>query len=189
MKSLLQILKETNELNTSCLDIGTDKNTRHCFVEFFYEKEFKKYQEKSISLLEIGVYSGASLYLWGKYFESGKILGLDIVDRVRNNWKSLSNTSYLIKNAYKQSTVDSLQNFDIIIDDGPHTLDSQISCIKLYLPKLNDGGVLIIEDVSNVKNFEYLKENTPSKLHDKIEMIDLRHVKNKFNDLLFVIRK
>lgn len=185
---LIDILNSTEELNTVDY-IGTDKNTVHGFVEFFYEKEFEKYKNKSISLLEIGVHIGGSLYLWGKYFENGTVLGLDIDDKVRDKWKVLPNTKYIIENAYNQSFVDTLPNFDIIIDDGPHTLESQISCIKQYLSKLNDGGVLVIEDVQQPEYLEILKQNTPAEYHSKVEMLDLRFARNRYDDLLFIIRK
>jgi hypothetical protein len=185
--TLTEILNKTEQLNT--IDyIGTDKNTIHGFIEYFYEKEFEKYKNKSISLLEIGVHAGGSLYLWGEYFKNGTVLGLDIEDKVRDEWKVLPNTQYLIKNAYDQSVVDSLPNFDIIIDDGPHTLISQVECIKKYLPKLNDNGILIIEDVQDILHFDILKQNTPEEYKDKIEMLDLRFARNRYDDLLFVIR-
>jgi len=186
--TLTEILNTTEELNTVDY-IGTDKNTVHGFVEFFYEKEFAKYKDKPITLLEIGVHIGGSLYLWGKYFEQGTVVGLDIEDKVRDKWKVLPNTKYLIKNAYDQSVVDSLPNFDIIIDDGPHTLLSQIECIRKYLSKLNDGGVLVIEDVQDPSHFEMLKQNTPAEYHSKIETLDLRFARNRYDDLLFIIRK
>lgn len=186
--TLTEILHTTEELNTVDY-IGTDKNTVHGFVEYFYEKEFEKYKDKAISLLEIGVHIGGSLYLWGKYFKNGTILGLDIEDKVRDKWKVLSNTRYEIRNAYDQSVVDSLPNFDIIIDDGPHTLESQVSCIKQYLPKLNNGGILVIEDVQNKNHLGILKHNTPVEYHDRVEMLDLRFARGRYDDLLFVIRK
>lgn len=188
MSTLSDILKNTPELNTIHF-VGTDKNTYHCYVSNFYEKEFEKYKDKPISLLEIGISVGGSLYLWGKYFTKGTILGIDNTHVIRDIWKELPNVSYLIKDAYTQSVADSLQNFDIIIDDGPHSLESQIEAIKLYLPKLNDDGIFIIEDVNNVGYFEILKENTPKEFHDRIEMINLSSVNNTSNDLLFVIRK
>jgi hypothetical protein len=185
--TLKQILEFTEELNT--LDyIGTDKNTTHCFIDFFYEKEFEKYKDKNISLLEIGIKSGGSLYLWGKYFKNGQILGIDIADQSRKKWKCLSNISHIIHDAYDEKFNKDLKNFDIIIDDGPHTLESQILCIKQYLPKLNKDGILVIEDICDINHFKILKNNTPEEFHGCIETFDLRHVKNRYDDLLFVIR-
>jgi hypothetical protein len=186
--TLLEILNITPNLNNFDDTIGTDKNTIHKFVSLFYESEFKRYKNKQISLLEIGINSGGSLYLWGKYFEDGHILGIDIVDKIQNQWRGLSNVKYLIDDAYNSSVVDSLQKFDIIIDDGPHSLESQILCIEKYLNKLNTGGVLIIEDVQDVAHTEVLKNMTPIEYQDKIEIIDLRSITGRYDDILFIIR-
>jgi hypothetical protein len=87
--------------------------------------------------------------------------------------------------------VDSLPKFDIIIDDGPHTLESMVLCIDLYLPKLNKGGVLVIEDVQSMdwipvlnKTFNKIKNET-----DQSDIIDLRNTKGRYDDLMFVIRR
>ena len=34
-----------------------------------------------------------------------------------------------------------------MIDDGPHSLSSQIMFLNLYLDKLDETGVLVIEDI------------------------------------------
>lgn len=186
MKTLTDILNETSNLDTTDT-IGTDKNTIHSYIDF-YETNLSKYKNTNASLLEIGVNSGGSLYLWGNYFDDGSVLGLDIIDKVRNEWKTLPNTKYLIHDAYDPSTVTLLPNFDIIIDDGPHTLESQIKCIQYYLPKLNNNGILIIEDIQDTKYITILKENTPIKYHQYLEIIDLRYKKNRYDDILYVIK-
>lgn len=188
MNTLYEILQKTPQLNDTD-SVGTDKNSVHSFVSNFYEQEFAKYKDKPVSLLEIGINAGGSLYLWGKYFTNGTILGIDIKDNIRNAWKGLSNVNYLIKDAYTQSVVDSLKNFDIIIDDGPHSLESQIEAIKLYLPKLNEGGIFVIEDIQDRNHLNILKQNTPVEFHDRIEFVDLVNAKNRYDDILFVIRK
>ena len=48
--------------------------------------------------------------------------------------------------------------FDIIFDDGPHTVESQKKCIEYYLPILKDGGTMFVEDVQKVEDFEELEE-------------------------------
>lgn len=186
--NLKEILTNTPNLNT-VEPIGTDKNASHCYIDCFYDEEFAGLQDKQINFLEIGINTGGSLYLWGKYFKNATIYGIDIQDKILENWKGLSNVNYLIKNAYTQEVADSLPNFDIIIDDGPHTLDSQINAIKFYLPKLKDKGIFIIEDVQRVDWFKTLIDNTPAEYQNKISTINLTHVRNRWDDLLFVIRK
>jgi hypothetical protein len=79
--------------------------------------------------------------------------------------------------------------FDVIIDDGPHTLDSMIQCIKLYLPLLSEHGVLIIEDIQDFKWITELHKVVPDELKPFIRVHDLRANKNRYDDILFVIDK
>ena len=79
-----------------------------------------------------------------------------------------------------------VSKFDIIIDDGPHTLESHLCFLDLYLPKLNSGGVAIIEDIDNIKWLEFYKKYIPDGY--TYESIDTDR-KVEYNNLLFVIRK
>ena len=47
--------------------------------------------------------------------------------------------------------------FDIIFDDGPHTVKSQKECIEYYLPMLNNNGTMFIEDIQSVDDFDELQ--------------------------------
>lgn len=172
-------------------DIGTDKTGKvgHDYINGFYNDELKKYQNKPIRLLEIGVYRGASLVLWSKYFQNSEIVGLDILDQRVDKYKNIDRVSVGICDAYNldQDELSELGNFDIVIDDGPHTIETLQKCIELYLPKLNDGGLMVLEDVQDTSWFPLLIEKMP---HDvKYECIDLRENIGRYDDLLFVIYK
>jgi methyltransferase family protein len=177
-------------------EIGTDKGGypgEHDYINGFYNEEFKKYQDKEITLLEIGVYKGASLALWSKYFPHAEIFGLDISDQRVSKYRNLDRVEVGICDAYSlgPEILDEIGNFDIIIDDGPHTIPTLQKCMELYLPKLNDGGVMVLEDVQDPSWFPILMESLPLNLNDSInfECIDLRENLNRYDDLLFVIRK
>ena len=82
--------------------------------------------------------------------------------------------------------------FDMILDDGPHTLESMINFIRLYVPLLTDNGILIIEDIKQLEWLEHLKNETPTELHSFIKTYDLRNENpsNPFkDDIVFVIDK
>lgn len=183
---LIDIINNTKNLNHENHLIGTDKNSIHSYIDGFYEENFAPYKNKKISLLEIGISSGASLFLWKKYFQKGSITGIDIIDLVTEEWRS-SDIKYIFDNAYSKKFVADLPNFDIIIDDGPHDLITQMMCIDLYLPKLNKGGLLVIEDVQSLENLEILKRYAPQKYKTKI--FDLSTNKKRYDDLIFVVIK
>jgi len=42
--------------------------------------------------------------------------------------------------------------FDIVIDDGPHTLEPQKAFIELYHKLVIPGGYLIVEDVNSIQD-------------------------------------
>ena len=77
----------------------------------------------------------------------------------------------------------------MILDDGPHTLESNCLFIIKYLPLLSENGIMVIEDIQDFKWIEILKQLVPSELKKYIQIYDLRNVKNLYDDILFVINK
>jgi predicted O-methyltransferase YrrM len=156
-KNLKQILIEeklTLELDP---EYGTDKGGPKSYIEEYYEGKFKNLQEKKITLVEIGVRSGSSLCLWKNYFsKKSKIYGIDNLDDknnhnipVKKEWISGDNVEYIIGDAYSEDTKNKVVgNIDILIDDGPHTFESHVKLLELYVSKMKKGGIIIIEDIS-----------------------------------------
>jgi len=61
--------------------------------------------------------------------------------------------------------------------------------LNLYLPILKEDGILVIEDVQEESWLEELRLKTPDEFKDYIEIYDLRPVKSRYDDILFVINK
>jgi len=153
-KTLKEILEEChlNIFDQVNLNIdpnyGTDKGEPKSYIDEYYEENFKKYREKDITLVEIGVRSGASLKLWSEYFcEKSRIYGLDnLYDKdthsvpINEDWISSKNVEYIVGDAYTEEVCGKLPNIDILIDDGPHTFESHVKLLQLYVPKINTGG-------------------------------------------------
>jgi len=157
---LINILNEKN--------YDTDKHTNHTYIQDFYEKEFTKYQDKPISLLEVGVLNGESLKLWHDYFKNqNHIVGIDIFIRT-DFQKTMDNLDGF---NVKIHQVDSFEGdgkdreefkktysdgFDIIIDDGLHKDYAQIKTFNNFSTMIKPGGVYIIEDLEphNVENIK-----------------------------------
>jgi hypothetical protein len=198
---LIDILKEFNLdsdfLNEGYDKGGTDKNTCHSYIENVYEKEFKTYREKEIDLLEIGIETGGSLKLWKEYFLNSKsIIGVDISDeKIDKKYKDIAGVTMHFGDAYDEKFSENIGQFDIIIDDGPHTLESQLKSIELYLPKLKQNGLFVIEDVQNIEWFnslidksEKVCQSMDNEIEYVVECIDLRDKKGRWDDLLFLIK-
>ena len=176
----------------------TDKNTIHSYFHI-YDKLFTPIRSTAKNILEVGIpaftyKNGGGLLLWKLYFENANIYGVDtlsqdrLYDIIKKEKKIIT---YTETDAYSQDFVSSLMSknvkFDVIIDDGPHTLDSQCKFIELYSPLLNEHGILVIEDVPDIYRIDIFKELTPQHLKPYIQVYDLRHIRNRFDDILFVI--
>ena len=168
-------------------NIYTDKGSVHCYCSNFYEKQLCRFRHRKTSILEIGVKSGASLILWDEYFDDVEITGIDI-DLKRLTIIPKSNMKIIEANAYSEEIFNYIKpSYDVIIDDGPHTVDSQIKFIELYSNRLNVNGILIIEDIQTERNCNEIISHISSNL--QYEVFDLRKIKNRYDDLLLVIRK
>ena len=188
---LITLLEENRHLTWEAEPgVGTDKGGypgEHDFVKGYYNEAFKKYQDKEIDLLEIGVFGGASMALWSMYFPKANIIGLDIKDYRNEKYRDVERVKIGVCDAYLPETANQLGDFDIIIDDGYHDLEHMLLAIKLYLPKVRPGGVLVLEDIADTDWFPHLIEAVPKELREGIECIDLRENLGRWDDMLFVV--
>ena len=178
---------------------STDKNTTHSYLET-YELLFSKRKTKTKNVLEIGIgdfeeLNGGSVELWHNYFPNATIYAVDILDITRVFPHIQNNPPIQLftgSNAYDQhffetTFLDKNIKFDIIIDDGPHTLESMKQFINLYHQVLAPGGILIVEDVQDIDWIEHLTNVTPDSLKEFIKVYDLRNNKGRYDDILFTI--
>lgn len=117
-----------------------------------YDREFISFKDKPIKLLEIGVQGGGSLIMWRKYFAKADITGADI-----NPWCKKFETTDITVKIGDQLDKDFISgSYDIVIDDGGHTMEQQIGTFEILFPAINKGGLYVIEDLhtSFWKTFE-----------------------------------
>jgi len=173
----------------------TDKNTCHSYLPL-YQKLLIKKKETATNVLEVGICLGGSIKLWSDFFTNATVHGLDIMkyediwDGIKNNDKIVLYTS----DAYNEDFFNS--NFlnkgircDLMLDDGPHSLESMISFIKLYSQIMTDDGILIIEDVQHFEWCQILTDAVPDELKQYVKVFDLRHIKDRYDDIVFTIDK
>jgi len=161
---------------------GTDKATDHSYTGM-YEFLFTPLFDKPVDILEIGIYQGGSLALWSQAFSNATITGIDITNQIKEGaQKYFENVQLIFTDAYTPREMS--MKFDVIIDDGPHTFESFVSCIDLYAPRLKSGGMLIIEDIKTMEQAQHLAE-----YHKNSEIVDNRAYKGRFDDICLIIRK
>jgi predicted O-methyltransferase YrrM len=185
----------------------TDKHQGHSYAEV-YDILFENIQYTAQNILEVGIDKGGSILLWMNYFRNANIYGIDcnskecIRKEMLQNLKTEDRVVLLTSlDAYDKLAVNIVHAFskhqfgisnplfDVIIDDGPHTLPSQKKFIELYSPLLSDYGILIIEDIQDINYLEELMESVPDELKRYVHVYDLRDAVGQYDDILFVINK
>lgn len=135
-----------------------------------YEKFFKDRNPQRI--LEIGVQGGGSLELWKQYFPNAEVVGVDIDEQCKEHEKLGDNIKVFIGDQTKVKFLETLGNFDIIIDDGGHYMtQQQVSLNTLLANQLNPGGLYVIEDLhtSYWDQFLDIRKTTISVLKDMVD--------------------
>lgn len=112
-----------------------------------YNKHFKDVRMEQLSILEIGVQGGGSLKMWAEYFPNSIIHGVD-TDKKCKRFED-GRIKVFIGDQEDCAFLDTLAEYDIIIDDGGHTMSQQITSFKyLWSRSLYSNGVYIIEDLT-----------------------------------------
>lgn len=192
---ILEIINKHN-INGFINPGGTDKAKEHSY-DVFYDEEFKKYKDKKGMILEIGVQYGGSSLLWYEYLPNFKIVMTDIRNQVHPIiWEKMKKEryEYIDMDSFNQESINQLKSkypegFDIIIEDGPHTLESQIFAIKEYSKLLKEDGILVIEDIQKYEYCDMILNQINKEEFKSVEVVDLRKNKNRYDDLLIVLKK
>lgn len=175
----------------------TDKGVYHDYINAYYNKEFSpETRDEKINLLEIGVYFGGSIKLWLEWFRNAQITGIEndhncVLRWYQNSSELDTNVSIVKGDAYSLNTVNKFSDnhFDYIIDDGPHSLDSQIAVVHLWLSKLKVGGKLIIEDIQNIAWTDIIKSQTSTLEYTNFKVVDMRNNIGRYDDIIIEITK
>ena len=173
---------------------GTDKASVHSYGPT-YERILAPYRGTIGNVLEIGLMSGKSLLMWEKYFAHATVFGMDLDDQPHGGMADLrpliaeGTHRIMLGDAGNAETVDRLFGdtmFDVVIEDAGHDLASQLAIYKNFRDRVNPGGIYIIEDVADIDaTREQFLAIDPER---EVEVIDLRRVKGRFDDVLVVIR-
>jgi len=151
MSELLNLFKDSENFSS-----------KHFKYFDVYEGLLRKFRNKDITFVEIGVQNGGSLEVWKKYFsKKSRIIGIDLNPQCKKFQKD--NVEIYIGSqsdqSFWKSFFDKVGPVDIVLDDGGHTNIQQIMTTINCIPNINNDGMLIVEDV----HASYLKKfNNPS---------------------------
>jgi hypothetical protein len=133
--------------------LESDKHYWHGYSEM-YEEIFSLIASPS-SILEFGVFHGASIRFLNQRFPEAKILGLDILP-VQTDWPVGHNISYgKINQADFQGLCEYFQVlnefFNLVIEDGSHHPVHQVNSLVSVLPQMKPGSIYVVEDIHTSK--------------------------------------
>lgn len=172
----------------------TDKFSVHSYGEI-YEEILKPYRETAKNVLEIGLFSGNSLRMWEQYFTNAKVYGIDCDEQPHGGMADLrpmiaeGNHNIIIGDATNPADVEKYFKgikFSVVIEDANHDPIQQQQIYLALKPYLEEGSICIIEDVvpkdGVITLFEGIDPET------EVTILDRRHIKNRFDDCLIIIK-
>lgn len=141
---------------------GTDKVNHHTYTEL-YDALFCARRNTVRRVLEIGIgtaeymvsspdryFTGASLLMWRDYFPEAIVYGADVSPSAMFSAERIE--TFLVD----QGALEELKSrakiraglgYDLIVDDGSHLWEHQVSSANTLLPLLSEDGLYVIEDV------------------------------------------
>ena len=126
----------------------------HTNFDRIYPQYLEIYRTKKFRMLEIGLDTGAGTQLWQEYFPCADLFGLeynttnsqtDGALQITTIQGDQGNMTFLQTDFLKKTNGG---HFDIIIDDGGHHYEQQVTSYKVLFDKaLNPGGLYLLEDI------------------------------------------
>jgi hypothetical protein len=149
---------------------GTDKYV-HGYCPH-YEAALTHLKNEKIRFLEIGVDRGWSMHMWRDFFPNAELIGLDIV--VDRHDLTPEQATIMLVNFNRPDEIMSFAasqaEFDVIIDDGGHTMSQQQRALDLLWDKVKPGGFFIMEDMHTSLRQFYPNRN-PNKDPTTLDMM------------------
>ena len=188
---------------------GSDKGSYHNYTTVYYNY-FNNSSNNNLNIFELGLGTnytdvpssmgpngkpGASLYGWEEFFPNSNIYGADIDRRILFN-KNRIKTYFCdqtniqsINNLWNNNDLINLE-FDLILDDGLHEFNANLTFFENSFFKLKKGGKYIIEDLfpETIEKFENIKEQLITK-HNISSFKVLKLVRDHYpidNNLLII---
>lgn len=170
----------------------TDKSYGHQYLHL-YEGLLEPIRNRATRVLEIGIWDGDSLLMWRDYFRNAEVFGIDVSEApARLTGEKRIHT--IRGDAYSEATlalVDEFGPYDLIVDDGPHTYDSQIDAARRYSELVAPGGLLLIEDIPHIEWVPSITAAVPEHLQRFSYVVDRRWAPGKgdtINDeIIFIL--
>jgi hypothetical protein len=129
----------------------------HHYFEI-YERHFSRFRGTDVHVVEFGVSQGGSLEMWRYYFgPKARIFGIDINPHCK--MAEGPQIQVLIGDqedrVFLRRLAGDIPRMDILIDDGGHTMNQQITTYEELFPHVSSEGVYLCEDLHTSYWAEY----------------------------------
>jgi hypothetical protein len=153
--------------------LGTkyDPTKRYHNYLIYYWIHMRDIRHKVTRVLEIGVQTDKSIRMWEEFFPNATIFGIDIDPKCRKYEGSRRRIFIGDQGdiSFLQRTTQEAGPFDIIIDDGSHRVEHQLTTFNTLFPHLTENGLYVIEDTGGVVgDFGLRTVNTLKQIIDHI---------------------
>lgn len=208
----------TDDLDTYATLYPNDKHKQYGAHDYItnYKHLLNPYKYTAKNVLEIGIgeinhakcmqrltqnkyKTGNSLRMWRDYFSNAHVYGIDIFQCCMFDNEERITTLIADQSSHSQlcNVIKTIKDpIDVIIDDGAHIAEYQVTSFKFLEKFLKDGGIYIIEDIQppHIESFcdlsifgteykQYILDNY------EFSYCDTRHVMNNLDDILIVFKK
>lgn len=144
----MKITKANSSYN--CFMASPYFSSKHLTYFSVYDKYLSKFINNEIVFVEIGIFSGGSLFMWRDFFgKKARIIGIDMNPEAKK-WEAEGFEIFIGDQSDPMFWIDFFEKIgdvDVIIDDGGHTYEQQIITATSCMARIKDGGVLLVEDV------------------------------------------
>ncbi|KAL3136034.1 hypothetical protein ABBQ32_007069 [Trebouxia sp. C0010 RCD-2024] len=149
--------------------LGTDKVGSHSY-QHFYETHLQPLRDRNIRLMEIGLgclmsYGpGVSFQVWREFLPQAKLIYLEYDEICANEWRPKIESAGATLYTGDQSNKTLLQQIvllegenglDVIIDDGGHTMQQQLTSLQVLWEIIRPGGFYVVEDLITSYSHDY----------------------------------
>ena len=120
------------------------------WIHYFpiYDRHLAPYRGLPVRVLEIGVYRGGGLEMLRHYLgPEAKLVGIDIDEAARAAARGYEvELGDQADPEFLRHVAEEHGPFDIVVDDGGHTMRQQVVSVETLFPLLKDGGTYVVED-------------------------------------------
>jgi hypothetical protein len=120
---------------------------RHYFD--IYERYLARYRGRKPTVLQLGVEQGGKLEMWRAYFGADcRLFGIDSNPHAMR-YEDVANRLFIgdqRDREFVRSVVRAIGRPDVVINDGAHSANQQITAFEELYPAMTGDGVYIVED-------------------------------------------